>query len=175
MGQGLPRVNADEIVRRKEAMAKPIVPKIIKVMAAANVRLFRLTHGRIGGTWRIGAGLRKPAPILLLDHTGRRSGQRYTTPLVYAVDGEDLLVVGSQGGLPKHPQWFHNLRATPETQVQLRTGRGLETRAVRARVASTEERPELWRKVNAVYADFDSYQLMADRVIPVVVLEPRQA
>ena len=161
------------IAKRKEALSKPVVVPIIRRMASLNVRLFRLTGGRLGSTWRIGAGFRKPAPILLLDHRGRKSGTSYTTPLVYAVDGANLLVVGSQGGLPKHPQWFHNLQAHPDTQVQLRTRDGLETRRVRARVAEDEERPELWRKVNEVYADFDTYQLTAERVIPVVVLEPR--
>lgn len=173
MGAGAGLVNPDEIAKRKEALSKPFVPKIIKAMAALNVRVYRLTRGRVGGTWRIGAGFRKPAPILLLDHRGRKSGQTYTTPLVYARDGADLLVVGSQGGLPRHPQWFRNLVATPETRVQLRSDGRLETRPVRARVAEGAEREELWRKVNEVYADFDTYQLTADRVIPVVVLEPR--
>lgn len=173
MGAGADVVNQEEIEKRKEALSKPFVPKVIKAMATANVRLFRLTNGRVGSTWRVGAGFRKPAPILLLDHRGRKSGQAYTTPLVYARDGANLLVVGSQGGLPRHPQWFHNLVATPDTQVQLRANGRLETRPVRARVAEGAEREELWRKVNEVYADFDTYQLTADRVIPVVVLEPR--
>lgn len=168
-----PKLDHAEIAKRKEALAKPFVPKIIKAMASANVRIYRLTRGRVGGTWRIGAGFRKPAPILLLDHVGRKSGRQFTTPLVYAVDGENLLVVGSQGGLPKHPQWFRNLQAHADTRVQLRGSGGLETRQVHARVATDEERPELWRKVNEVYADFDTYQLTADRVIPVIVLEPR--
>ena len=168
-----PKLDQAEIAKRKEALAKPFVPKIIKAMASANVRIYRLSRGRVGGTWRIGAGFRKPAPILLLDHVGRKSGARFTTPLVYATHGDALVVIGSQGGLPKHPQWYLNLKARPETQVELRTEAGYEIRPVRARVAVGDERAELWRLANEVYADFDTYQLTADREIPVIVLEPR--
>lgn len=166
-------MDALDIAKRKEALGKPFVPKIIKAMATANVRVYRLTRGRVGSHWRIGAGWKKPCPILLLDHVGRKSGKAFTTPLVYATRGPDLVVIGSQGGLPKHPQWYLNLKAHPDTRVQLRTPAGFETRHVRARVAEGEEREQLWQLANEVYADFDTYQLTADRVIPVVVLEPR--
>lgn len=160
---------ADQLAKRKEALAKPIVPKIIKVMARAQVAVFKATGGRIGSKWRIGAGFRKPVPTLLLEHVGRKSGQKFTTPLLYLVDGPDLVVVGSQGGLPKHPQWFHNLRANPDTRVWIRR----EIRDVRARVADPEERAELWPRLLELYPDFATYQATADREIPVVVLSPR--
>ena len=155
---------------KPEGLDKPIVAKIIKYGAKANVRLFRLTNGRIGATWRIGAGWRKPVPVLLLDHVGRKSGTRFTTPLLYLADGPDLVVVASQGGLPKNPQWFHNLVASPDTTVDLPRERA---RAVRARVAGPEERAALWPRLVDIYADFDNYQAWTDREIPVVVLEPR--
>lgn len=160
----------EEIAKRKEQLAHPVVPKVIKVMARAQVRVFRVTNGRIGSKWRIGAGFRKPVPTLLLDHVGRKSGTTFTTPLLYLADGPNVVVVASQGGLPKDPQWFHNLVATPETTVHVRKqGR----RPVRARVADADEKAELWPRLVELYADFAIYQETTDREIPVVVLEPR--
>lgn len=155
---------------KPEGLDKPIVAKIIKYGAKANVKVYRLTNGRIGAKWRVGAGWKKPVPVLLLDHVGRKSGTRFTTPLLYLGDGPDLVIVASQGGLPKNPQWFHNLVATPDTTVDLPRER---RRAVRARVADSAERASLWPRLVDLYADFDNYQAWTDREIPVVVLEPR--
>jgi len=155
---------------KPRGLDSPIVARAIKYGARVNVALYRLTNGRVGATWRIGAGWRKPVPVLLLDHVGRRSGRRFTTPLLYLADGPDLVVVASQGGLPRHPQWFHNLRAAPETTVALP---GERTRPVRARVAGADERAALWPRLVDLYADFATYQAWTDREIPVVVLEPR--
>ena len=142
---------------------------IIKAMAAANVRLYRWTGGRVGGTWRIGAGFRNPVPICLLEHRGRKTGKLRTTPLVYLEDGERIIVVASQAGRPEHPMWYLNLLANPEVTVQVRSRR----RAMVATVADGAERAELWRRLVELYADYDSYQSWTDRVIPVVVLTPR--
>ncbi|GAA3529644.1 nitroreductase family deazaflavin-dependent oxidoreductase [Nocardioides daeguensis] len=155
---------------KPEGLDKPIVAKIIKYGARANVAIYRLTNGRVGAKWRIGAGWKKPVPVLLLDHVGRKSGTRFTTPLLYLADGADLVIVASQGGLPKNPQWFHNLVANPETTVAVP---GERSRAVRARVAGPDERAGLWPRLVDLYADFDNYQAWTDREIPVVVLEPR--
>lgn len=160
---GLPKEKPD-------GLDSPLTAKIIKYGARLNVALFRLTNGRVGSTWRIGAGWRKPVPMLLLDHVGRKSGTAFTTPLLYMPDGVDLVVVGSQGGLPKDPQWVHNLLAHPDTTVHLP---GERARPVRARVATGSERALLWPRLVDVYADFESYQSWTDREIPVVVLEPR--
>ncbi|MCR6033185.1 nitroreductase family deazaflavin-dependent oxidoreductase [Nocardioides sp. zg-579] len=149
----------------------PVVPKVLKRVAKVQVAAFRATNGRVGSTWRIGAGWRKPVPTLLLDHVGRKSGTRFTTPLLYLEDGADLVIVASQGGLPKHPQWYRNLLAHPDTQVALK---GERVRPVRARVADPEERAALWPRLVELYADFDRYQRWTDREIPVVVLEPRR-
>lgn len=148
----------------------PLTAKIIKYGARANVALFKLTNGRLGAKWRIGAGWKKPVPVLLLEHVGRKSGARFTTPLLYLADGSDVVVVASQGGLPAHPQWFRNLVANPNTVIHLPRERG---RPVRARVADPAERAALWPRLVDLYADFDSYQSWTDREIPVVVLEPR--
>lgn len=156
---------------KPQGLDSPLTARIIKYGARANVAIFRATNGRIGAKWRIGAGWKKPVPVLLLDHIGRKSGTRFTTPLLYLDDDPDVVIVGSQGGLPQHPQWFHNLRAAPETTVHLpRQG----VRRVRARVADPEERAALWPRLVDLYADFDNYQSWTDREIPVVVLEPRE-
>lgn len=155
---------------RPAGLDSPIVGPIMKYGAKANVALYRATNGRLGAKWRVGAGWRKPVPVLLLDHVGRKSGKRFTTPLLFLADGPDVVVVGSQGGLPKNPQWFHNLVATPDVTVDLPRERG---RRVHARVADADERARLWPRLVDLYADFDNYQSWTDREIPVVVLEPR--
>ncbi|MGB0099999.1 MAG: nitroreductase family deazaflavin-dependent oxidoreductase [Nocardioides sp.] len=154
---------------KPQGLDSPATVTLIKYMARAQVRAFRLTNGRIGSKWRIGAGFRKPVPTLLLDHVGRKSGVTYTTPLLYLEDGPDLVVVASQGGLPKNPQWLANLVAQPDTVVRVRKE---GVRRVRARVADPAERAELWPRLVELYADFAKYERWTDREIPVVILAP---
>lgn len=155
---------------RPDGLDSPVTVTLIKYMSRAQVRLFRLTNGRVGSRWRIGAGFRKPVPTLLLDHVGRKSGRTFTTPLLFLGDGPDLVVVASQGGLPRNPQWYANLVAHPDTTVHVpRQG----VRRVRARTAGPDERAELWPRLVELYADFAKYARWTDREIPVVVLEPR--
>ncbi len=155
--------------KRPDGLDSPILPKIFKRAGKAHVWVYRKTNGRIGSKWRIGAGWKKPVPTLLLDHVGRKSGTQFTTPLLYLLDGPNVIVVGSQGGLPNDPQWYRNLVATPETKVQILA----EVREVRARTANPEERAALWPRLVELYADFESYQSWTEREIPVVILEPR--
>ena len=155
--------------QRPGGLDAPWVPDLIKTMSRVQVWCYRRTGGRIGSKWRIGAGFRKPVPTLLLDHVGRKSGIRFTSPLLFLEFGTDLVVVASQGGLPTNPQWFHNLMAAPDTQVQIKA----EVRKVRAREADTEERTILWPLLDELYADFATYRSWTDREIPIVVLEPR--
>lgn len=108
-------------------------------------------------------------PMLLLDHVGAKSGTKRTTPLVYVRDGRDVILVASKGGHPRHPAWFHNLRANPDTTVQI----GSERRAVHARVATPPERERLWPMAVRTYRGYRGYQQRTDREIPLVVLEPR--
>jgi deazaflavin-dependent oxidoreductase (nitroreductase family) len=143
--------------------------RVIKLMAAVNVRVYKLTRGRIGGTWRVGAAWSKPVPICLLEHRGRRSGKLRTTPLVYLEDADRVVVVASQAGRRNHPLWFRNIEADPAVTVQVHGDR----RAMRARTAEAKERSELWPRLVDLYSDYDSYQSWTDREIPVIVLEPR--
>jgi deazaflavin-dependent oxidoreductase (nitroreductase family) len=125
--------------------------------------LYRATDGRIGH--------RVPGapPMLLLDHVGAKSGAKRTSPLVYIRDGEDVVLVASKGGYPKNPGWFYNLKANPDTEVQV----GSEHRPVRAHVANAEERKRLWPMALKVYGGYADYQKRTEREIPLVVLEPR--
>lgn len=126
-----------------------------------HVPAFRLSHGLVGG--RIGR-----AQVLLLHHTGRRSGRERVSPLLYLRDGEDFVVVGSRGGSHKHPAWWLNLREMPETTVEL----GRETRRVKVREANESERERLWPQLVKIWPDYASYQQRTERQIPLAILSP---
>ena len=127
----------------------------------AHTSVFRASRGRVGG--RLGG-----SEVLLLNTVGRRSGQRRTTPLLYLRDGDDYVVVASKGGAPKHPAWYHNLKANPETTVEV------EDREVRARAeeATPAEKARLWPKLVEMFPTYENYQKKTDREIPVVLLKP---
>ncbi len=133
-----------------------------------HVALYRRSGGKLGGHlpgW-------PEARILLLDHTGAKSGRTRTSPLMYHEDADVVAVMASKGGQPTHPAWFHNLVANPETTIQL----GDVVRAVRARVASDEERRRLWPAFVAFYPGYDAFQRAAKgRKIPIVILDAREA
>lgn len=149
-------------------LSAPWVVSVIKVMSRANTWLYRKTGGRLGGNWRVGSALRAPVPVCLVTTTGRKSGQPRTVPLLHLPDGDRVLLVASQGGLPKHPQWYLNTLADPAVTVQV----GRRVRSMSAREASPSERAELWPKLVDRYADFSEYQANTSRVIPVVICEP---
>jgi F420H(2)-dependent quinone reductase len=110
-------------------------------------------------------------PTVLVTHTGAKSGKRRTTPLVYFTDNGNVVLIASQTGKPKHPAWYHNLKANPEVELWA-GGRG---GIYRAREAEGEERERLWRLANQLYPGYDEYQERADaagRRIPVIVCEP---
>jgi F420H(2)-dependent quinone reductase len=125
--------------------------------------VYRATHGLVGHH------LPGAPPMLLLDHVGAKSGKQRTTPLTYLREGEKLVIVASKGGHPKNPAWFHNLRANPDTTVQV----GSRRTPVRARVATPAERTRLWPRVVDLYGGYRDYQERTDREIPLVILEPQ--
>ena len=131
-----------------------------------HVALYRRSGGKVGGHlpgW-------PEARILLVDHTGAKTGVRRTSPLMYHEEGDVVAVVASKGGQPTNPAWFHNLKANPDTTIQI----GSVARRVRARVATHEERDRLWPQFVAFYPGYDFFQRNAkDRKIPIVILEPR--
>jgi deazaflavin-dependent oxidoreductase (nitroreductase family) len=136
---------------------------VLRRLMGIHTQVYRLTGGVIGHRFP------GTPPMLLLDHVGAKSGIKRTIPLVYVSDGKDVVLVASKGGHPKNPAWYHNLRANPDTQVQI----GSERRLVRARVAGAEERKRLWPKAVATYSGYRGYQERTDREIPLVILEPR--
>jgi deazaflavin-dependent oxidoreductase (nitroreductase family) len=123
--------------------------------------LLRLTGGRLTtGFGRAG----------FLKVKGAKTGVERTTPLVYTRDGENVLLVASRGGDIRHPAWYHNLVANPDVTFIIE---GKE-RPYRARLATSAERPWLWKAVNRTYPGYATYQRRAgDREIPLFVLEPQ--
>jgi deazaflavin-dependent oxidoreductase (nitroreductase family) len=127
--------------------------------------LYKATGGRLGH--RI-PGV--PGKMLLLDHKGAKSGAERTSPLLYFRDGESLVIVASKGGFPKHPAWYHNLKANPDTTVQVASHRI----PVHARTAGPQERERLWPMAVKSYHGYEDYQARSKgREIPLVILEPR--
>jgi deazaflavin-dependent oxidoreductase (nitroreductase family) len=122
---------------------------------------FRTNDGVVGGMF-------EGATLLLLHHTGAKSGTERVNPLVYLRDGDKYVIFASKAGAPTSPDWYHNLRANPDTTVEV----GIQTIPVTARVAEGDERERLWSKQKEVAPQFAEYESKTDRVIPVVVLEP---
>ena len=139
----------------------PVLRRLIGIHGT----VYRLSRGRIG------QHVPGAPPMLLLEHEGAKSGKRRSSPLAYLEDGENLVLVASKGGNPRNPAWFHNLKANPDTEVQV----GPERRAVRARVAGRRERERIWPRVVELYDGYEDYQRRTDREIPLVILEPRRA
>ncbi|HEX2728837.1 MAG TPA: nitroreductase family deazaflavin-dependent oxidoreductase [Rubrobacteraceae bacterium] len=138
-----------------------IATRLMGIMGKAHSSIYRVTSGRFGGR-AFGA------PVLLLNTTGRKTGQQRTSPLLYLRDGDDYVIVASKGGTPTHPAWYLNLKAMPETTVEV----GGREVLVRAETADPEERARLWPKLIEMYPSYESYQKKTDREIPVVKLHP---
>ncbi|MFI6495865.1 nitroreductase family deazaflavin-dependent oxidoreductase [Nonomuraea typhae] len=126
-----------------------------------HVERYQQTGGAEGHDWN-------GTTVLLLTTRGRNSGRPYTTPLIYQPHDGDYVVVASKGGDPHDPDWYANLQADPEVEVQVKADRF----KARARTAADEEKPELWGLMTRTWPDYDDYQQKTDRPIPVVVLEP---
>jgi deazaflavin-dependent oxidoreductase (nitroreductase family) len=127
---------------------------------AKHVRRYIETDGRRGHRW---SGVH----TLLLTTRGRKSGKLRRTALIYGRDGDHYLVVASKGGARRHPEWYLNLVANPEVEVQVEADRF----PARARTAAGRAKPQLWRIMASIWPEYDSYQARTDREIPVVILE----
>jgi deazaflavin-dependent oxidoreductase (nitroreductase family) len=125
-----------------------------------HVKRYQETDGAEGHDWQ-------GTTVLILTTTGRRSGDPRSTPLIYGKHGDDHVVVASKGGAEEHPAWYLNLSADPEVTVQVRGDRF----QARARTATPDEKPELWKLMTGRWPAYDEYQHKTNRDIPVVVLE----
>jgi deazaflavin-dependent oxidoreductase (nitroreductase family) len=122
---------------------------------------FRANEGRVGG----GFG---GVPLLLLHHTGAKSGKSRVNPLAYQSDGGRYVVFASKAGAPTNPDWYHNLKAHPNVTIEV----GTDTIDVLASEATGEERERLFRAQAERVPQFADYEKRTDRVIPVIVLTP---
>ena len=123
--------------------------------------VYRLTKGR--------RGLSPPKTVLLLTTTGRKTGQPRQVPVLYLRDGDRMWVMASNYGQPRHPAWSSNLLAHPDAAVQVAG----DERPVRARLASPEEKKELWPRLLELYPAWKAYAEWTDRDFRLFCLEPR--
>ena len=128
-----------------------------------HVRRYLQTDGAEGHDWQ-------GTSVLILTTTGRRSSEPRSTPLIYGKRGEDHVVVASKGGAEEHPGWYLNLSEHPDVTVQVRGDRF----KARARTATAEEKPDLWRMMIERWPAYEEYQRKTARDIPVVVLERQE-
>ncbi|MEY2418625.1 MAG: hypothetical protein QOG90_1305 [Actinomycetota bacterium] len=123
---------------------------------------FRANGGKVQGVFA-------DAPMILVTHTGAKSGVERTTPLVYSRDGDRYVIIASMGGAPQHPQWFHNIKANPRVKVEVGTDSFVADAEV---LTEGDERRRLFDQQAALMPNFADYQARTDRVIPVIVLTP---
>ena len=146
---------------RVTGLRKRLFDTGLRLASSVHRTLYRVSEGRVGGTvWHL--------PILLLTTTGRKSGAPRTTPLCYLTDGEDLVVVASNGGMDWFPNWWLNLEREPRATVEIRGTR----RAVVARAANPEERTRLWATLTAIAPGYLGYEKKTSREIPLGILQP---
>jgi deazaflavin-dependent oxidoreductase (nitroreductase family) len=155
--------SAEQPLMVRLAASRPGSWWFLNVANRIDKRLIPATNGRISTA----PGM----PLCVFETKGAKSGLPRRTPLLYASDGDDMILIASSGGAPKHPAWFHNLRRNPEVRVWANQGRSGD---YLAEVASGEERERLWRIACRLYPGYETYQARAGaREIPVVKLTPR--
>ena len=131
---------------------------------ADQVDLYEGSGGTAGVTLR-GTGL----PFIIVTNRGHKTGAIRKTPLMRVADGRNYILVASQGGAPRHPQWYHNLKADPNVEIRDKT----EVHAMRVReVVDPAERERLWDIAVKAYSHYQAYQKKTDRLIPVFLAEP---
>lgn len=134
----------------------------MRALTGFHEAVFRLSQGRFANR---GYGM----PVLILTTTGRKTGKKRTTMLTSPVqEGDAVVLVASYGGDDRHPQWFLNLRDNPDVEITMNG----KTRAMRARVASPDEKTALWPRVVEAHRGYGQYQQHTDRDIPLVICEP---
>lgn len=123
---------------------------------------FRANEGKVGGPF-------EGASMVLVHHRGARTGTERVTPLVYRPSGDDWVIFASKAGAADNPHWYHNLKANPDTTIEV----GTETIDVTTSEATGDERDRLWEAQKRDVPQFAEYESMTDRTIPVLVLSRR--
>jgi deazaflavin-dependent oxidoreductase (nitroreductase family) len=123
---------------------------------------FHKNHGKVGGQF-------EGAPILLIHSKGAKSGKPRVNPVMYLKDGDRYLVFSSKGGAPTNPDWYHNLKAHPDVQIEV----GDESIDVHADEVKGPEHDRLYAKQAKLYPQFAEYQRNTKRIIPVMAFTPK--
>jgi len=125
-----------------------------------HIREYVESNGQKGHLWR-------GVHTLLLTTRGRKTGKLHRTALIYGQDGKNYLIVASNGGATKHPNWYQNLVADPKVEIQV----GADIHMATARTATKEEKPRLWKIMTEIFPNYLDYQAKTTRDIPVVIIE----
>ncbi len=145
----------------RSRLRRPLWRVAMRTAGGVHAAVLRASGGRVAGE----AG---NLPVLLLTTTGRKTGKARTTPLVFVRDGDDLVVVASNGGMDWFPAWWLNLQQQPAGLIEI----GREHRAVTATKADPERRARLWPEFTAAYPGYLRYEARTAREIPLVILRP---
>ncbi len=137
----------------------PAMRPVTRAFSTMHASAYRVSNGRAQSA---------KYPTMLLTVTGRRTGKPRTVPVIYIEDGERFVIAAAYSGSDTDPTWWLNLQTNPEAVAQV----GGRTTRVRATVAASEERPQLWEKLVAMYPYFTDYQQRTSRSIPVIILTP---
>lgn len=134
---------------------------MVNLFGIVQTFVFRLTHGK-------GMAFMRGMPILLLNSVGRKTGKKRTTPLMYLRDGDNYVIIASNNGSDKHPAWFHNIKNSPQVEIEV-PGKRIE---VSPSVASESEKERLWSQLIAKAPFYEGYRKGTERSIPLIILQP---
>lgn len=146
----------------REEKSKRYIQPDYSLLNQEHVKRYRETNGEVGHIWN-------GATALLLTTTGRKSKSVRTTPLIYAADGDDYIVIASKGGAPAHPAWYLNISETPDVEIQVKD----KVMQATASTVHGAERERLWKVATRMWPNFDQYAERTEREIPVVRLTRR--
>jgi deazaflavin-dependent oxidoreductase (nitroreductase family) len=155
------KTRREDVQEIKESQV-PTIRFFMRWATRLQVAVFRATRGRLMNKFIGGY------PVCVVTTKGAKSGRTRRVALIHLPHGENKLMVASQGGMPKNPVWYYNVKANPEVQIMV----GGEEKTYRARQVSDEEKAALWPHLLSLYPDFDEYQARTDRNIPVFSCEP---
>lgn len=122
---------------------------------------FRANGGKVGGPF-------EGSPMVLVHHKGAKTGTERVTPLMAQVEGDRLFIFASKAGAPDNPDWYHNLKANPETTIEYLDDRNVSVRVVELEGA---ERDRIWERQKTEWPQFAEYEASTDRTIPVLELQ----